>query len=63
MSPSDHKTNRNDQLATADFVAAYAMELAELARSHGLDTLGYILEMARLEAENLRNANGRGLRS
>jgi hypothetical protein len=27
-------------------------DLAALARTNGLDTLGYLLEMARLEAEN-----------
>jgi hypothetical protein len=27
-------------------------ELALIARRHGLDTLSYILEMARLEADN-----------
>jgi hypothetical protein len=28
-------------------------DLATLARRHGLQTLGYLLELARLEAENL----------
>jgi hypothetical protein len=53
------KRDRCDQLAAADFVATFTNELAELARRHGLDTLGYILEMARLEAESL----ARGQRS
>jgi hypothetical protein len=38
--------------AAASFVATYTLELAVVARAHGLDTLGYLLEMARLEAEN-----------
>jgi hypothetical protein len=51
-------------LAIADFVATFTTELAELARRQGLDTLGYILEMARLEAESVaRSTNGRGLPS
>jgi hypothetical protein len=45
--------------ATADYVAAMSADLAVLARRSGLDTLGYLLDMARLEAENvLRNAGG-----
>ncbi|MEX0752097.1 MAG: hypothetical protein WD073_04135 [Xanthobacteraceae bacterium] len=28
-------------------------DLAYMARCHGLDTLGYILEMAKLEAEQI----------
>ena len=35
----------------ADYAAAMADELAGLARRHGLQTLAYLLEMARLEAE------------
>jgi hypothetical protein len=35
-----------------------------LARKHRLDALGFILEMAKLEAENaVRHAGGRGGRS
>jgi hypothetical protein len=30
-----------------------ATELAQLARRHGFDALGYLLDMARLEADNL----------
>ena len=30
-----------------------ATELAQLARRHGLEALGYLLDMARLEADNL----------
>jgi hypothetical protein len=49
-----------DRAAAADYVAELTGELAALARRHGLDTLGYILDMARLEAENAnRHVNGR----
>ena len=41
-----------DPAAAAAYVATFATELAALARRHGLDTLGYLLDMARLEAEN-----------
>ena len=35
------------------------MELALIARSHRLDTLGYLLDVARLEAESVSRSNGR----
>jgi hypothetical protein len=46
--------------AAAAYVAELSADLATIARRHGLDTLGYILDMARLEAENAtRHVNGR----
>ena len=49
-----------DRAAAANYVADLSTELANLARQHGLDALGYILDMARLEAENAtRHVNGR----
>jgi hypothetical protein len=36
----------------AAYVASMTSELALIAQNHKLDTLSYILEMARLEAEN-----------
>ncbi len=42
----------NDPESTATYVAELSGSLAYMARSQGLDTLGYILEMAKLEAEN-----------
>ncbi|MCX7310705.1 MAG: hypothetical protein WCG92_01935 [Hyphomicrobiales bacterium] len=44
--------NPADRAAAASYVADLTAELAVLARRHGLDALGYILDMARLEAEN-----------
>ena len=41
-----------DRTAAANYVAELSGELAALARQHRLDALGYILEMARLEAES-----------
>jgi hypothetical protein len=46
---ADHTDGRS---AAANYVATLTANLAEIARQHRLDTLGYILEMARLEAEN-----------
>ena len=48
-------TNR---AAAADYVATVVSELALIARRNGLDALGYILDMARLEAENAARMNG-----
>ena len=49
-----------DRAAAADYVAELSAELANLARQHGLDALGYILDMARLEALNAtRHVSGR----
>jgi len=35
----------------ARYIASLADELAQLAKRNGLDALSYILEMARIEAE------------
>ncbi|HEX3709991.1 MAG TPA: hypothetical protein VHV56_08890 [Pseudolabrys sp.] len=37
----------------AGYVATMSADLASIARRSGLDTLGYLLEMVRLEAENV----------
>jgi hypothetical protein len=39
--------------ATAQYVASVTAELAKLARRNGLETLGYILDMAKLEADQI----------
>jgi hypothetical protein len=52
---NDHDGITNREAAAA-YVAELAGNLATIARQHGLDALGFILEMARLEAENaMRN--------
>lgn len=49
-----------DRASAANYVADLTAELATLARRHGLDALGFILDMARLEAESAsRHVNGR----
>jgi hypothetical protein len=35
------------------YIASFAIELARLAKSHDLDALAYILDMARLEADQI----------
>jgi hypothetical protein len=39
--------------AVALYIGSLTEELAKIARRNGLDTLGYILEMARLEADQI----------
>ncbi len=45
--------------AAAAYIASLTQELAQLARRHGLGSLGHILEMARLEADQIaKEASG-----
>jgi hypothetical protein len=45
-----------DQTEVASYVATMSDGLAVMARRHGLETLGYLLEMAQLEAENINRS-------
>ena len=59
MGEGQRQTGLADPEAAAAYVAALSSDLALIARRHGLDTLGYLLELARLEAENItRSGNG-----
>jgi hypothetical protein len=42
----------DERTEVAIYVASLSADLAAMARRTGLDTLGYLLEMVRLEAEN-----------
>jgi hypothetical protein len=46
--------------AAALYIASLAEELARLAKRHDLDALAYILDMARLEADNVFQRWGQG---
>jgi hypothetical protein len=39
--------------SAAHYIASMTGELAKIARRNGLDALGYILEMARIEADQI----------
>lgn len=52
--------NESDTRAVASYVATLSADLAVMARHNGLDALGYILEMARLEAESAARHVPRG---
>ena len=42
-----------EKVKAAEYVADLTGDLARIAREHRLHTLGYLLEMARLEAQTL----------
>jgi hypothetical protein len=42
-----------NRMAVASYVATLSADLSVMARRTGLETLGYLLEIVRLEAENL----------
>jgi hypothetical protein len=46
--------------SVAVYIAALARELSQLARANGLDALGYILDMARLEANEASKGSSEG---
>jgi hypothetical protein len=46
--------------AAALYIGRLAEELAQMARRHGLESLSYILEMARLEADQVAKSSGEG---
>jgi hypothetical protein len=48
----DGQDGQETPKGAAHYIASLAEELAELARRNGLETLSYILEMARIEADN-----------
>jgi hypothetical protein len=51
--------NSEERAQVAVYVASMSADLATMARRTGLDTLGYLLEIVRLEAENAaRNMPG-----
>jgi hypothetical protein len=51
---------QGDRLEAAEFIGSSVEEFAQLARRHSLETLAYLLDMARLEAdETVRQCHGR----
>jgi hypothetical protein len=52
--------DRSDLATVAHDVATLSADFAEMARTYGLDMLGYLLNMARLEAENVTCRSGAG---
>ena len=50
-------TEPSSRAAVASYVATISADLSAMARRQGLETLSYLLEMARLEAESTNRAN------
>jgi hypothetical protein len=59
MTMPESPKETGDRTAVASYVATLSADMAAMARRSGLDTLGYLLEMVRLEAEGTAR-NGRG---
>jgi hypothetical protein len=63
MSEPTEPGDGSGRTAVASYVATLSADLATLSRRTGLDTLGYLLEMVRLEAESVTRhslgSNGR----
>jgi len=55
---AEQKEEPNGQTAVASYVASLSNDLAAMSRRTGLNTLGYLLEMVRLEAESLTRHDG-----
>lgn len=54
MTPENgHQPEASDTPDAALYIASMADELARLAKSHNLEALAYILDMARLEADQI----------
>jgi hypothetical protein len=49
----DSANGRETPGSAAVYISSMADELARLARRNGLETLGYILQMARIEADQI----------
>lgn len=44
---------QGDRIEAAEFIGSSAGEFAQLARRHSLETLAYLLDMARMEADEI----------
>lgn len=53
MPEQTHLQDVNNSAEAAAYIADLALDLAQIARRHGLDVLGFILDMAHLEAETV----------
>lgn len=52
--PDKAPPRNSDKIEVAAYIADLSGNLALMARKHGLNTLGYLLDMAKLEAENVK---------
>ena len=50
----------SSRIAVASYVASMSADLVTMTRRTGLETLSYLLEMVRLEAESVSRHDGQG---
>ncbi len=50
---TDHGATDGGPIEAASFISGAVAELAQLSRRHKLDMLGYLLDMAQLEAKEI----------
>jgi hypothetical protein len=62
IADQDSSGEPGNRTQVANYVATMSSDLATRARRSGLDTLGYLLEMVRLEAENVTRHQQNGSR-
>ena len=57
MKPAPHHSvsGSDRQKPASEYLASMSGSLSEFARRNGYETLGYLFELAKLEAENLRH--------
>ena len=55
---SNSPESREERIEAAAYIATLTGELASIARRNGLHTLEYLLDMAKLEAEQVSRLNG-----
>ncbi len=60
MTDSAAPSEPHNRIEVASYVATLSADLSAMARRNGLDTLGYLLEMVRLEAESAARRTPRG---
>ena len=60
MADQTASADTGNRTVVANYVATMSADLATMVRRTGLDTLGYLLEMVRLEAENVNRHTHNG---
>jgi hypothetical protein len=58
MTSETVRTDPPDPQEAARYIASMAEELAQLAKSHNLESLAHILDMDRLEADQISRQTG-----
>ncbi len=53
ISEPPHKADTAETSGAVLYIASLTDELSRLAKSHNLDTLAYLLDMARMEADQV----------